>query len=111
MGTLIGTPPNTILKGFMAEALRRSGELRPMDAPRRAARSASLFRRVDLILTRASFQVEDAGKVPGVREALAAERSKLGPDDLPGAGRRGCVSPGGDLAAFPVKLGKPRFPR
>jgi len=76
MGTLIGTPPNTILKGFMAEACGVQvgfAQWMLLGVPLVVVALPLVY----LILTRVSFQVDNT-EVPGVREALAAERSKLG---------------------------------
>lgn len=76
MGTLIGTPPNAILKGYLessqgieitfAQWMQFGIPLVLIALPL-----------VHLILTRVSFQVGNV-EVPGIREALAEERRGLG---------------------------------
>jgi solute carrier family 13 (sodium-dependent dicarboxylate transporter), member 2/3/5 len=76
MGSLIGTPPNTILKGYMetthgieisfAQWLKMGLPLVLIALPL-----------VHLILTRVSFRVENI-EVEGIRERLGAERRGLG---------------------------------
>ena len=76
MGSLIGTPPNTILKGYMesthgieigfAQWLWMGLPLVAVSLPL-----------VHLILTRVSFRIDNTD-FPGVRDALHAERNGLG---------------------------------
>jgi sodium-dependent dicarboxylate transporter 2/3/5 len=76
MGSLIGTPPNTILKGYMesthgievsfAQWLKLGLPLVAVSLPL-----------VHLILTRVSFRVENV-EVAGIREGLREERRGLG---------------------------------
>ena len=81
MGSLIGTPPNTILKGYLetthgieisfAQWLKMGLPLVLIALP---------F--VHFILTRVSFRVENA-EVEGIREGLEAERRGLGRMSFP----------------------------
>lgn len=76
MGTLIGTPPNAILKGYVesthgievgfAQWMKFGVPIILVALPL-----------VHLILTRISFRVENT-EVPGIREALREERQGLG---------------------------------
>ncbi len=76
MGTLIGTPPNAILKAYMEKAHGVEigfGQWMLLGVP-------IILIAVPLaqvILTRVSFRVGNES-IPGVREQLAAERGKLG---------------------------------
>lgn len=81
MGSLIGTPPNTILKGYMetthgieisfAQWLKMGVPLVVIALPL-----------VHFILTRVSFRVENT-EVEGIREGLLAERGRLGRMSFP----------------------------
>lgn len=76
MGTLIGTPPNAILKAYMEKAHGVEisfGQWMLIGVPIILI-SVPL---VHLILTRVSFQVSNT-EIPGVREQLSSERAKLG---------------------------------
>lgn len=76
MGTLIGTPPNAILKAYMEKAHGIEigfGQWMLIGVPLILI-SLPL---VHLILTRVSFRVSNE-EIPGVREQLSAERAKLG---------------------------------
>lgn len=76
MGTLIGTPPNAILKGYMERAHGVEigfAQWMLLGVPLILV-SLPL---VHFILTRISFRVAN-DPVPGVREQVAAERAKLG---------------------------------
>lgn len=76
MGTLIGTPPNAILKAYMEKAHGVEisfGQWMLIGVPI-VLISIPL---VHLILTRVSFRVAN-DEIPGVREQLSGERAKLG---------------------------------
>lgn len=76
MGTLIGTPPNAILKGYMERSHGIEigfGQWMLLGVPLILV-SLPL---AQLILTRMSFRVPTQ-EVPGVRERLAEERGRLG---------------------------------
>lgn len=76
MGTLIGTPPNTILKGFMEKTYGVEvgfAQWLMLGVPLLLVALPLVY----LILTRVSFNVDNT-EVPGVKEALGEERSKLG---------------------------------
>ncbi len=76
MGTLIGTPPNAILKAYMEKAHGIEvgfGQWMLIGVPV-ILLSVPL---VHLILTRISFRVGN-DEIPGVREQFAGERAKLG---------------------------------
>jgi sodium-dependent dicarboxylate transporter 2/3/5 len=80
MGTLIGTPPNSILKGFLgARGTEISFAQWMMFGVPIVVISLPL---VYVILTRVSFRVDNA-EVPGARETLRAEQAKLGPVTWP----------------------------
>jgi sodium-dependent dicarboxylate transporter 2/3/5 len=76
MGTLIGTPPNSILKGFLETRGVEVGFAQWMllGVPLVLVSLPLVY----LILTRLSFQVDNT-EVPGARATLEAERAKLGP--------------------------------
>lgn len=76
MGTLIGTPPNAILKAYMEKAHGIEigfGQWMLLGVPVILI-SVPL---VHFILTRISFRVSNT-EIPGIREQLSAERAKLG---------------------------------
>ncbi len=76
MGTLIGTPPNAILKAYMEKAHGYSigfGQYMLIGIPLILLSVPA----VQFILTRLSFKVSNE-PIPGVKEEIAAERSKLG---------------------------------
>lgn len=76
MGTLIGTPPNAILKAYMEKAHGVEisfGQWMLIGVPIILI-SIPL---VHVILTRISFRVSNT-EIPGVREQLSSERAKLG---------------------------------
>ena len=76
MGTLIGTPPNAILKAYMEKAHGVEisfGQWMLIGVPVVLV-SLPL---VHLILTRVSFRVAN-NEIPGVREQISSERAKLG---------------------------------
>lgn len=76
MGTLIGTPPNTILKGFMEKTYGVEvgfAQWMLLGVPLVLVSVPLVY----FILTRLSFRVENT-EVAGVREALGGERAKLG---------------------------------
>ncbi|HWA24743.1 MAG TPA: SLC13 family permease [Lacunisphaera sp.] len=76
MGTLIGTPPNAVLKAYME---RQHGveigfaQWMLLGVPLILVSLPIVY----LILTRASFRVDNT-PIPGVREDIAAARAKLG---------------------------------
>lgn len=77
LGTLIGTPPNALLAGFMAEAhgMRIGfGRWMLIGVPLAVVSVPITW----LLLTRVSFRVGRAA-VPGVAESVAAQRRALGP--------------------------------
>jgi len=76
MGTLIGTPPNAILKGFMEKSygIEVSFAQWMMLGVPIVVITLPL---VHLILTRVSFRVDNT-EVPGLRDALGGEIRKLG---------------------------------
>lgn len=81
MGTLIGTPPNALLKGYMeaAHGIEVSfGRWLQLGLPLVFV-SLPL---VHLILTRISFRIDNTD-LPGVREALQQARKNLGPISWP----------------------------
>ncbi|RFC46439.1 MAG: solute carrier family 13 (sodium-dependent dicarboxylate transporter), member 2/3/5 [Verrucomicrobia bacterium] len=80
MGTLIGTPPNSILKGFLeARGVAVSfAQWMLLGVPMILVSLPFVY----WILTRVSFQIGNRA-VPGVGEALRTERSKLGPMSAP----------------------------
>lgn len=76
MGTLIGTPPNTILKGYVESTFHIEvgfAKWMMLGVPLVVV----ALPLVHLILTRVSFRVSNGG-FPGVRERLEAERAGLG---------------------------------
>lgn len=76
MGTLIGTPPNTILKGFLQANYGIEvgfAQWMLLGVPLMLVALPLVY----LILTRLSFRVDNT-EVVGVREALHAERTNLG---------------------------------
>ncbi len=80
MGTLIGTPPNSILKGFMEARGVEVGFAQWMllGIPLVVVSLPCVY----WILTRISFQIDNT-EVPGVRATLHAERAKLGKMSAP----------------------------
>jgi len=77
MGTLIGSPPNALFAGYMAEAHGRDiGFLRWMAVGLPVA--ACLLLLAWLILTRLAFPIAGL-RLPGVGVLLARERVELGP--------------------------------
>jgi len=81
MGTLIGTPPNAVLKAYMQ---RQHGveigfaQWMLLGVPLILVSVPLVY----FILTRLSFRVDNT-PVPGVREEIAASRAKLGPMSRP----------------------------
>lgn len=76
MGTLIGTPPNAILKAYMEKSHGVEigfGRWMLLGVPL----VLIAIPLVHLLLTRVSFRVAN-DEVPGVREQIAGERAKLG---------------------------------
>lgn len=76
MGTLIGTPPNAILKGYVEKAFGVEigfGQWMLLGVPL----ILIAVPLVHLVLTRVSFTVDNTA-IPGVRAQLTAERAKLG---------------------------------
>jgi len=76
MGTLIGTPPNAILKAYLEKAHGIEigfGQWMLLGVP--TVLVALPF--VHFILTRVSFRLGDTA-IPGVHEQLASERARLG---------------------------------
>lgn len=81
MGTLIGTPPNAILKGYMEKSHGIEigfGQWMLLGVPL----ILIAVPLAHLILTRVSFRVANAA-ILGVREQIASERAKLGPMSRP----------------------------
>jgi solute carrier family 13 (sodium-dependent dicarboxylate transporter), member 2/3/5 len=81
MGTLIGTPPNAILKAYMERAHQVEIGFAQWMLFGVPVILVSLPL-VHLILTRVSFRV-GREEIPGVREQLTDQRSKLGPMSWP----------------------------
>ena len=76
MGTLIGTPPNAILKAYMEKAHGIEitfGQWMLIGVPL----VLIALPLVHLVLTRISFRVSNI-EIPGVREQISGERAKLG---------------------------------
>lgn len=76
LGTLIGTPPNALLKGHMLDSHKVDisfGQWMLLGVPLVLVSLPLVY----LILTRLSFKVPNE-EVPGLRDALHHERTKLG---------------------------------
>ncbi len=81
MGTLIGTPPNAILKAYMEKAHGVEigfGQWMLFGVPLVIVSLPIIY----VILTRWSFRVENT-EVPGVKERIAGDRAGLGPVSWP----------------------------
>lgn len=81
MGTLIGTPPNAVLKAYVERAHGIEigfGQWMLLGVPVILVSLPIVY----LILTRLSFKVDNT-PVPGVREEIASARAQLGPISRP----------------------------
>jgi sodium-dependent dicarboxylate transporter 2/3/5 len=77
MGTLIGTPPNALLAGFIADLYKINigfGQWMLLGVPVVVLALPVVY----LVLTRVAFRLENA-EIPGMSGLIAAERTRLGP--------------------------------